>query len=378
MFRIFAVACLVGSVEGHGKGKGHGKQQSESESEVKQQSAWTEYLEGLNGAGHKFDWMEACESLGQTPAGYSMSMTQSETTFQLTCDTNKIEVVCDGTVCSSDYEPPESASDVSPTGDYSKEVRARADESCRAEFTDAEVQEILDLHNKMRCAVGSSPVSWDADLECQAQKTQDQIQEFEHSECYDMDIPAGENLATGEDGETAVWMWFTEYLQSGGEYKQSSYKTGHYTAMVWESVKTIGCGIGRDDGSQGVIRCQYSGGSDKSNAPNMGGKFEVNVPQDFVGEAGDFETCGIPAEEVKTKASLFASWGILTPTGTEAENIGLFSTGPTLPHASPIAFLSACAFAGTTAMLTVGLVLRRRSSLAAPQGELEPLAVGEA
>jgi uncharacterized protein YkwD len=306
-----------------------------------------------------------------------MSMSQSKSTFKLTCDANKIEVVCDGTVCSSDYEVPESASDEPPTGDYNKEVRARADESCRADFTDAEVQEILSMHNKMRCAVGASPVSWDADLECQSQKTQDQIQAFEHSESYDMDISAGENLATGEDGETAVWMWFTEYLQSGGEYSTSSYKIGHYTAMVWESVNTIGCGIGRDDGSQGVIRCQYSGGS-KSNAPNMGGGYVDNVPQDFEGQAGDFEKCGMSAEEVKTKASLFKSWGILTPSGTEAANIGLFSTGSALPNASPVAFLSACAFAGTMAMLSIGFVLRRRSSLAAPQGEIGPLDAGEA
>jgi hypothetical protein len=239
------------------------------------------------------------------------------------------------------------------------------------------VQDILNLHNKMRCAVGSSPVSWDADLECQSQKTQDQIQAYEHSDSYNLDMSVGENLATGEDAQTAGWMWFTEYLQSGGNYAAFSHSTGHYTALVWESVKTIGCGIGRDDGSQGVIRCQYSGGS-KSNAPNMGGGYVDNVPQDFEGQAGDFEKCGMSAEEVKAKASLFQNWGILTPSGTEAENIGLFSTGSAFSNASPVAFLSACAFAGTMAMLTIGLVLRRRSSLAAPQGEVGPLDAGEA
>jgi len=361
MVCVAILACLLGSAAG---------------------SAWSDYLAGLSGNANSFDWKKACKSLGQTPAGYGMSSGGGKTTFQLTCDSNKIAVVCSGGTCSSSYQPPASSSDSPPTGIYNKKVTSTCSSGG---FSSKEVQEFLNIHNKMRCAVGVPPVTWDSKLECQAQKTQNSIGAFKHSHSYDMAISAGENLATGKSVASAAWMWFTEYLQSGGDYSKFSHHTGHYTALAWKSVKTIGCGIGK--GGKGVIHCMYSGGS-KSAAPNMAGGFSKNLPA-FKGTAADFKKCGLTAAEVKAKATLFKGWGILHPSGTEARNIGLWviddlldpgsKSKNVLPaNVSPAALISACAALFATAMFTIGIVMRRRSRPAATHDEKELLSIEQA
>merc|ERR1719210_2868223 len=71
----------------------------------------------------------------------------------------------------------------------------------------------------------------------------------------------GENLATGKEVAASAWMWFTEYLQGNHDFASFNHDIGHFQAMVWKSVKTIGCGVGPHDGGDGVVRCQYSSGS---------------------------------------------------------------------------------------------------------------------
>jgi hypothetical protein len=232
------------------------------------------------------------------------------------------------------------------------------------------VQKFLDIHNKMRCAVGVPAVEWDGDLECQAQSTQDQIGGFSHSHSYDMDISAGENLATGKDVANAAWMWFTEYLQSGGNYAAGGHSIGHYSAMSWKSVTTIGCGIGTN--GKGTIRCMYSGGS-KAAAPNMQGGYATNLTP-FKGAPADFKKCGLTAAEVKAKASMYQKWGILSPGGNEAAAIGMYSVAEVDTSSMlPTAFLPACAFFGALAMVTIGVVMRRRARTPAIQDETELL-----
>lgn len=261
-------------------------------------------------------------------------------------------------------------------------------------FSAANVQAMLDFHNKMRCAVGAPPVKWDSALECQAQDTENKIAAFSHSHSYDLPISCGENLATGKEVAAATWMWFTEYLQGNHDFSKFSHHTGHFSAMVWKSVKTIGCGVGPRDGGKGVVRCMYASGS--GTAPNMGGAFGANMPNAFRGTPGDFAKCGLTAAEVKAKASLFAKWGILHPTGVEASNIGLSELPEDLdtdtetiytesqsfthtPTASPsTAMLSAVAFFGATAFVTVAFVMRRSRSVATTEDDEELLPSAEA
>lgn len=300
-----------------------------------------------------------------------MSSGGGKTTFHLTCDSNKIDVVCLGnpfSSCMSSYKPPAVASDTPPPGRYAKTAKKG---SCSG-FSAAEIQVFLDIHNKMRCAVGAPPVVWDGALECQAQRTQNRIgtNGMHHSDSYSMSIPAGENLATGTSPLNAAWMWFTEYLQStdyahGGE-------TGHYSAMSWKSVKKIGCGVGKT--GKGIVRCQYAGTS-KATGPNMGGQYSNNLSP-FYGNPSDFKKCGLTAGEVKGKASLYKKWGILSPQGRMARNIGMYSVTDALwSNALPTGFFSACAFMGAAAMVTIGVALRRRRSPAACQDDKELLSV---
>lgn len=247
-------------------------------------------------------------------------------------------------------------------------------------FSAEEVQKMLDFHNKMRCAVGAPPVQWDADLECQAQDTQAKIGAFKHSHSYDLPISCGENLATGKEVAASAWMWFTEYLQANHNFASFNHGTGHFSAMVWKSVETIGCGVGPHDGD-GVVRCQYSSGS--GTAPNMGGAFEDNMPLDFRGTPDDFSKCGLTAAEVKAKAQLFAKWGILSPSGVEATNIGLSSLPDQLPHVStwmavsPATGISACVALGAFAFVAVKVAKLRSRGAAVTQDDEELLASDE-
>jgi len=168
---------------------------------------------------------------------------------------------------------------------------------------------MLDFHNKMRCAVGTPPMQWNGALQCQAQKQAENIHAFQHSDSYNLQIPAGENLASGIDVSTAVWMWFTEYAQKGTR--------GHYTAMVWNSVSEIGCGIWKGGSYGGNIRCQYKG------SPNMAGQYKANVP-DFIGEEAKFVKCGLTISEVRAHAKKFQQWGILNPDATLSASLGLY------------------------------------------------------
>merc|ERR1712007_295612 len=156
----------------------------------------------------------------------------------------------------------------------------------------------------------------------------------------------------------AAWMWFTEYLQSGGDYSKFSDKTG-------------------------VMRCMYHSGSGYQ--PNTGA-YKANVPTGTSDKA-TFAKCGLTADEVKSKASLFKKWGILSPTGAEAAALGLwsmedvsvpFNVSPTdfisaYLFMSPTDFISAYLFIGAIAMVTIGVVMRHKSRPATTQDDEEPL-----
>jgi hypothetical protein len=173
---------------------------------------------------------------------------------------------------------------------------------------------MLDWHNKFRCAVGVPPIEWNGALQCQAQDTQNKIGKFSHSKSYDLDISAGENLATGTSVSMAAWMWFTEYTQADCSTGQGD-KCGHFTAMVWKSTTHLGCGIQKDGG--GVVRCQYA-----ASPPNYAGQYTSNVPK-FQGEESKLEKCGLTIEETKQKVEQFKGWGILHPIAPYDSSLGI-------------------------------------------------------
>jgi len=328
MIRTVIIACLLGAAAG---------------------TPWSAYLKSHNSK--SFNWIAACKSLGQQASGYGSSGNK----ITLTCD-HKIHIVCSSSSCTSSYKPPAASVDTPPPGKYNIKAPAA---KCTG-FSSKQVQDFLNLHNKMRCAVGAEPVHWDTKLECQAQAASDKIRAFSHSNSYKMKISAGENIATGKDPAGAAFMWFTEYLQStdyahGGE-------TGHFSAMSWKSVTKIGCAVG-SGGKDGVVRCQYAG----STAPNMAGAYGANLDK-FYGTKAAFAKCGMSIAEIAAKAKTFKGWGILHPTGQMASNAGLYSvTDAIWSNASPAAFFSACAFIGAMAMVTIAVAVRRRRSHAQEQ-----------
>lgn len=177
-------------------------------------------------------------------------------------------------------------------------------------FSPAESRQMLELQNKMRCTVGSSPLRWSQALQCQAQQWADKCK-FDHSELSKSPIPASENVATGTDVDVAAWMWYSEYTM---ENPARSIKAGHFTAMVWNSSTELGCGICRN--GTGVIVCQYANSSG-----NQAGNYDGNVPS-YEGLASDYDRCRLNVTTAKANIQKFAGWGTITPLPSIVANLG--------------------------------------------------------
>lgn len=122
-------------------------------------------------------------------------------------------------------------------------------------LSDAEIDEILRVHNAARAAVGSPAVTWNCKLAEFAQSWADK-DVFEHSNENDQkdilgeDI-AGENLSADADASTVVKKMLQGWLDEKPNWNNAA-KTcaagkvcGHYTQMVWKTTTQVGCGINR-------------------------------------------------------------------------------------------------------------------------------------
>lgn len=324
------------------------------------------YLDSLAGTSvHSFDEKAYCSHMGKTYQGYSWRAGGGKATIKITCSGTKMTVKCTyqgeniiscsdsggsnaGSPTPSPSSPtppaptpapapasgpkPGTTSTPPPSGPAPTPAPAGYQNTVSgvgcSDLTTAEAQTLLDLHNKMRCTVGSPPIKWNPALACQAQQDQNKINAFEHNNGEGHTIQAGENLATGTGMANAAWMWFTEYMQGPCNQAFSSH-CGHYTAMSWKATTELGCGIGRDSptgfGSKGVIRCQYA-----AVVPNMQGQFPANVPN-FLGEQSAYDKCGLSFDEAKTNAAKYKQWGILNPTSPYGSSVGLYEAGlPTM------------------------------------------------
>eukprot|EP00746_Dinoflagellata_sp_MGD_P087606 gnl/MRDRNA2_/MRDRNA2_34731_c0_seq1.p1 gnl/MRDRNA2_/MRDRNA2_34731_c0~~gnl/MRDRNA2_/MRDRNA2_34731_c0_seq1.p1 ORF type:complete len:455 (-),score=59.64 gnl/MRDRNA2_/MRDRNA2_34731_c0_seq1:576-1856(-) len=132
-------------------------------------------------------------------------------------------------------------------------------------FTNAEAQEMLNVHNKMRCATGAPPLEWSCELQCQAQKDAEHCKQL-HS--WDMPefggdfmkwhrslkIPAQANLALWHDIEGAVWRWFSEYKTEPGD--NCGRGKGHFQGVTYAATTKLGCGI--CPSANRVTYCHYA------------------------------------------------------------------------------------------------------------------------
>ncbi|KAG0378508.1 hypothetical protein BGX24_003633 [Mortierella sp. AD032] len=103
-------------------------------------------------------------------------------------------------------------------------------------LSQAEIQSILDTHNKYRKMHGVPDVTWNAE----AAKFGDNYLQpcaFKHS-----GGKYGENLAAGQkDFPAAIKAWYDEVSKYNFKLPGFSGGTGHFTQVVWKNTKTIGC-----------------------------------------------------------------------------------------------------------------------------------------
>jgi len=122
-------------------------------------------------------------------------------------------------------------------------------------------------HNRIREAVGQSPVAWSQIIADGALKYAQQCK-FAHSNQADRKFGnklLGENLAYGSpysrfDDTSIVRMWEDEkkyYKHPQYPGRGTSGETGHYTQIVNKNVTDIGCGCANCDGNK-ICVCRYN------------------------------------------------------------------------------------------------------------------------
>lgn len=145
-------------------------------------------------------------------------------------------------------------------------------------LTDAEIDDIVRIHNETRQAVGTAPLKWNCDL---AKFSQDwaNTDTFEHSTQQQREQiikggVAGENLAI-DSGSTALMSallkgWIDERLNwnNATNICATGAVCGHYTQMVWKTTNEVGCGIIRNSKKLGdefrssyIVCTYYPGGN---------------------------------------------------------------------------------------------------------------------
>jgi len=223
-----------------------------------------------------------------------------------------------------------------------------------------EIELALNLQNKMRASVGAPALKWNCDLMCQVQQHADNCA-FQHSDSFSAPIPAGENLASGDDGAQAAWMWFSEYGAAYGG--QADFNCcGHYTAMVWKATKEIGCG--KCSGT--VYLCQYA--HDK---PNFGGAsdFATNVPS-----SNPSYTNGLDKATARQMFNQFSSWGFADMPSLYDADVDMPRQGGGLFSIAAVPFMVA---GFLMVVLMVALVVKRGRARSVSPGVHSPVSTAD-
>jgi pathogenesis-related protein 1 len=128
-----------------------------------------------------------------------------------------------------------------------------------SKLTNAEIDEILRIHNQARSKVGVGPLEWDCTLAKYAQRWVDQ-DKWKHSSDadYKSHLPpsyafTGENLAVVAGSrrqitKEGIALWLSEqkdWNASTAQCQDGKICT-HYTQVVWRKTTKIGCGINRN------------------------------------------------------------------------------------------------------------------------------------
>jgi len=138
-----------------------------------------------------------------------------------------------------------------------------------AELLPAPMQSLLEAHNSYRTKHCVPSLTWSTDLAASAQRWANRC-DFNH----DHQSPHGENLFLGTVGayspQLVVENWYEEIDLYDYARPDFSEPTGHFTQLVWQRTKQLGCGIAVCGGNDLWV-CRYSPHG------NVAGQFRRNV-----------------------------------------------------------------------------------------------------
>jgi len=130
-----------------------------------------------------------------------------------------------------------------------------------------EVQQLIDVHNKVRADVGVVPLNWSKELAIYAKEWADHLasagcrmEHRPHSGRWKQEH--GENLFMGTSGHygvaDAVTAWESEkkYYKGGTLNSSNWYDSGHYTQVIWNDTRRVGCDKAECDGRI-IVVCNY-------------------------------------------------------------------------------------------------------------------------
>src|SRR5918997_3443435 len=127
---------------------------------------------------------------------------------------------------------------------------------------------ILDVHNRMRAAVGVPPLTWSDSVAAGAQYWADYMLStgvYKHSSPEQLN-GQGENMVAGMGANypllDMIHGWVNEEQNYHGQPIEGTLGApdatyGHYTQMVWNGTTEIGCGYATNDQSTYFV-CRYS------------------------------------------------------------------------------------------------------------------------
>lgn len=137
---------------------------------------------------------------------------------------------------------------------------------------------MLAIHNAERAAVGTPPLSWDANLAASAASYGPALASIGRLAHSPRDSRPGqrENLAMGSTGHQTdsqlAGLWVAEKVHFTPGLFPNVSRTGdwndvsHYTQMVWRGTTHVGCALYRGGGKDFLI-CRYSPPGNKDGKP---------------------------------------------------------------------------------------------------------------
>ena len=144
-----------------------------------------------------------------------------------------------------------------------KEKRKESKKVTNKDEEPATFRGMIAIHNKWRAKVGSPPLRWSDSLAEVAQDWSDQLKKTRGCKMkHRQPNQFGENIYWSKnkrpDSEDVVNSWASEieWYDYPTNRCQTSKVCGHYTQVVWNSTKEVGCGIGIC-GNEQVWVCNY-------------------------------------------------------------------------------------------------------------------------